>query len=541
MLKFISRLFLFCMCLAGVEASAQNLDTYFYHFDDPKLEHRKATSLFLTPEGVVREEAGPPSSEQGIAVTMRFQMFCANTASNADCPRLTGTHNVKAGIDENIRNTLDRIEPHRHKVKIWHIIDEPYIRGVTKRDLETALNSLYWISRSRGYNVDGEDGIPLWVNFALNCYLDEPRHHDRCRDQKNARINQYGGDRDIDISVSAFAGIPWRANLVSFDWYASDYHADANEDSDCFGIQRVRDDDNSSNGNLAINGDNCHIDDHMTNQVIPNLNVLKSMTPGHHRFVLVPGTYTGVPHTVTAIGMNEALARYTDLANNESRVRGLVPFTFSDPDIDITMDDDPGNPWRSINELDADHAKQAEMFYQAIAISEIDGLKDPTLIPVFEYSDDREYEDAIFLPDSDDHTISPADSHHYTMGYETADKGVYSIRRLAFYAKTSRSGIYTRKIYRCEVERPNSRISVFFTTNSTCANNVGRQRGEGYVSPVRRGEADHRIIACNSPVRPYYDQAWTLLAPGKRGKDECEKVFGPGYNFFTVIGYSKAL
>ena len=159
MLKFISRLFLFCMCLAGVEASAQNLDTYFYHFDEPKLEHRKATSLFLTPERVVREEAGPPSSVQGIAVTMQFQMFCPNTATDAACPRLKGTHNVKAAIYTNIRDSLDRIEPHRHKVKIWHVIDEPYIRGVTKGDLETALHSLYWMSRSRGYDVDGEDGI----------------------------------------------------------------------------------------------------------------------------------------------------------------------------------------------------------------------------------------------------------------------------------------------------------------------------------------------------------------------------------------------
>lgn len=298
-----------------------------------------------------------------------------------------------------------------------------------------------------------------------------------------------------------YCGTPGNASWVSFDWYAADTQPK-----------------NCGNGTA-----DCHVDTHVSTFVTPTLAKLKTQKYHYQDILLYPGAYSGGNQSISAIGANEILSRYVDIAKADNSVIGVVPFTYITP---------PGVTWKGVSTMP--NGEQAEMFYEGIAIDSINGLSNASWKPVFEYNDDKQF--------TKTGAMSPADSHFYTLGYQGAETGFYTIRRLAFYMKASSGGIYTSKIYRCRVARPNGRHTVYFTPNSNCDGALGAvQDGIGYVSPTSTGEADHLIVNCRKSVGPYWDQGWVLVGSGQNGSATCVSTFGSDYVYFTHIGYSKKM
>lgn len=523
MRKFLIGVFLFFVLFDGTKASAGDIDAYFFHFDEVTATqtYRNATHVFLTPDRVLAGDAGT----NDITVTLYWQMFCPEIQQvpPVPCAEDLNFPNLRADLkDPNaptqlglLTSMLIALKPYKDQIKMWHIVDEPYLAATSlpKTTIEEAATRLFWISQAHGYSAD----IPRWVNFAKNCFKSSGY------DASCAKPT---------VNTADYAGIPGSTSLHSFDWYAADTGANT-----C--------------GTPSFLNNHCHIDTHMTTYVVPTLAALKAamvtaLNPTD--IMLVPGTFSGIAldgsgNVITghlaSIGANEVLARYTDLALSDSRITGLVPFTYRDPQPSAHV-------WEALDVLDATNGGQGEMFYQAIGLSQVNGLKDLSFIPVFEYNDDEEY-------DLNSVAISPADSHYYTAGYEGAEIPMvttpaenYGVRRLAFYMKAtytnSAPGYYTKQIFRCVILRSNGRYGVFFAPTSSCNSVPGATAsGSGYVAATSNSEADHKIIQCISSALPYWDMAYTLLAAGQSGASECTKVFGSGYSYWADLGYSKKM
>jgi len=483
-------------------ALAQSLDYQFYH-DDGQLpviihppgyipptadrsdhftpDYRKSTHVRLTPGLVAAGAAG----DNDIVAYMYWHLFCRS------CPTIPGYKFVRADIDTSVRRGLDLLQDHKHRVKMWSIVDEPYIKGIPRNEVEYAMSRVFWISQTSPYNYS--PNIPRWVNFAHDCFLEN-----------------YTGNCSAKPDGEEYSGIPGNATLLSFDWYTV-----STQETDC------------GNGTA-----DCHSDEHIQQTINPTLNALKSKIYGYQDILLYPGTWSGGNSGNSAndkhsiIGTNEILARYTDIALNDPRIKGVVPFTFIHFGNATTV-----NKFDGIAQMP--DGEQGEMFYQAMAIENAASLQNSNYTPIFEYNDDKDFQNS---------GLSVASTHKYTKGYDGAVDGNYAVRRLAFYTHKLKSGIYTKKTYRCVVQRANSRVTVFFARNSSCYGvNVIDNEHVGYISPISQGEANNAIINCRSAAAPYWDQGWTMLPPGGNASNECVRVFGSGYTHWTTIGYSKRL
>lgn len=497
-MTFLGRIVcIFSIVFLPTYALGNGIDEYFYFSDDNTLSYRSSTLKTVGPGASELATIGTSD----IAISMSNYLFCKNDPEDEDpedpegpaCDVLSGTTDVRADIVTQVNLAFASIvsSGKASQVKAWIIIDEPYLdadgRRIPYNDLLIATDYVRWRSQLSPYNFS--DSIPRWVNFAQDCFACSGARSSACM-----------------MPQATYCAIPGNLTWVGFDHYSADTQPD----------------------NCLNSTADCKSDDHMTSIVNPTLSRLKSHKAPYQDILLVPGTYPGNSFYVTPplgtqrlspTGANEVLARYVDLAANDNDVIGLVPFNY------LTVIAPSVSPaW-----ADSD---QVEMFYQAIATTSINGLKDLTWKPVFEYNDDLEF--------TKSGALSPADSHYYTLGYEGTSTGVYAVRRLAFYMKASQTAKYSSKIYRCKITKSSGRFVVFFTGNSNCDGvTVAVVDGTGYISPVATTEADHRIINCRSPALPYYDQGWTLAASGETPATVCANVFGSQYAHFSTIGYSK--
>lgn len=489
-------LFATAICLVGFNAHAQTVSEFFYLNDDDTIAHRLSTKTSVFPGHSIPPTVGP---NEELIVAMADILFCIDP--NEPCTPKQGSNysKVKDNVDDEIWDALMYLQNagRLHQVKAWQIIDEPYIRGITRADIEHAGDRLKWISQSAPFLMDGT--LPQWTNFAQECFACNP----------NRVCNQPYDPLD----PGRFCAVPGNANWISFDWYAGSENIPSNP---------------THNGFKEYS-----IEDHVDNRVIPAITKLKATRWGpYQQIVLVPGTFSGAIvnsfNAITSIGANEILSRYTDLALSDPDIIGVIAFNYLDADPDIN-----GNiAHKGIEGLDASNDGQGEMFYQAIASESVAGFVDPTWKPVYEYNDDTSF--------SKTGAISEADSHYYTIGRNGTEIGVYAIRRLAFYMRTAPTAEYTSKLYRCTVQQVNARSTVFFTPNANCNNSLyAVQDGHGYVSPTPTAEASHAILKCGNSMAPYWNQTWTLVETGQNHDQVCQDLYGPTYSSAGVFGYSK--
>ncbi len=476
--NYVRLISIFLLGLLSQISFAASIDNYFYFVDDPTISHRQATHRLVLPEHV------PQTGSEDLIVIMNWVLFCKEYQSTSQCERLPGHKNVNKSIEKKIKWTLDILKSTGKisQVKAWHIIDEPYLptHMVPKHELEYAMNLLRWKAQEPPYNMPD---LPRWVNFSHDCFSCSSRQSNACAS-----------------AGLGYCGIPGNAGWVGFDWYSAD----------------------TQPKNCGNNSADCNLDQHMNNYVVPTMSALKNQAWSYQDLVLHPGTWSGNNDGTTAVGANEALARYVDLANADSRVIGVVPFTF------VSYPNNEEIHWKGVSTMP--NGIEAERFYQAIAQDKISGLGSNGWKPVFEYSDDKEY--------ALSSGISAANAHYYSLGYKGTQELAYTVRRVAFYTKTSASGDYTKKVYRCIASRANNRHTVFFATSSNCYGD-GTQAGVGYVSPVKTSSAPYKIINCRSSQSPYWDQGWMMVSSNTSENSACVSMFGHEYSYFGYLGYSK--
>lgn len=499
MIKYALKTFIVFFMLGNTIAQAEELDVFHYYIGDMEKTYRKATHQWLTPTQILNGDANGGD----LIVNIYSHLLCSPNDSLSACPRLAGYQNVRSDINAQIDRAMTWISNKglQDQVKVWHIIDEPYLKNkqTSREDISYAISRLYWRSVANGYDTN----IPRWVNFAHDCFKCSNNRSPFCAVQYEVSNTEH------------YCRAPGNATRLSLDWY-NHSTARANNKVNC--------------GNGTVD---CHADEHVSQTISPTLADLKVSKFSYQDIVLIPGVHMNVSgKRISAVGGNEAVARYADLALADDEIKGVIPYLYKTPpnaDIQTTIDGEPA--YKAVDKME--NGVESERFYQALANELGKGIQDSNYIAVFEYNDDKE-----FTKSSGE--ISPADSHYYTMGYEGAETGVYAIRRLAFYTRPNADGIYTRPVYRCAIPRPNSRSVILFSKTSNCSGvSTATLTDMVYVSPIRQGEADHMVINCRSSIAPYWDQGWTMVPPNGYPAHECTNVFGSDYIHFGTLGYSK--